>query len=653
MPRLRFALAPLLVATTLGAAPLQNQWVSHGPVGGVVRSLAVAPLQRNVVYAAAPDGVFRSANGGASWTAVTGPLVNPAAVRVRGADPNAVIAAGQNGIFRSDDGGATWQAAAGVPTPLSLAGLVIDPRDSNVIYAAGRCYLSPGVLKSTDGGRTFLPANNGLDAFKRCVERFTLDPAAPDHLFLWYTYQGDVYGAMWSTNGGANWTSTSIAATQTIVAAPKDRNRRFGLDAGSLLTSEDGTLWSRIFPQRSDRPMGSAAALTIDPDSGRLFIGTFLGAFRSGDRGYDWLSLDGAARDSIQALDFDPAGGALMIGTDAGIFRSDGAPWNDWTALPIGNNAFSIQLLAADPSNAEVYAFAGRHLFRTSNRGSSWSEVAPPLARTPFAATVDAGHELYAAYYDGASHLVRLRADGSAWDELRKESGFQEFEGLAAHPRRAGILYYTGRSSSRLVQTRDRGASWQEVPSPPGGVVLNALADARDPNTFLAVTTDGSRMMLKKTNDGGRTWSGNKVPENWRIFWVTSSPAHPDVIYATLWPGETRPTLARSVDGGESWNVLSQQPGYFDNSSAGLLTNRLAIDPRDPDVVYVATAFNGAGLVRTRDGGVSWQSISEGLPAAVAPVVAITPDGLTLFAGTEARSVWQLDLSPRRRAVGR
>jgi photosystem II stability/assembly factor-like uncharacterized protein len=648
MRRLTSALILFLLYATAATAA---SWVSRGPIGGAVRSLVVVPTARQVIYVAEADGVFRSGDGGATWSAVTGPMVDPRVVVVSSADPNAVVAAARNGIYRSDDGGASWQAATGVPKELAVGALVSDPRDPNVIYFAGRCYISPGVFKSTDGGRTFRPASTGLSAAQRCVERFALDPAAPDHLFLWFTYQGDVYGAMKSDDGGESWSETVTAPTQSIVAAPKEGNRRFGLDLYSLLTSADGVSWSRIAPLKSDIPLGQVATLTIDPNASRLFLGTFNGAFRSGDRGYNWLALGGAARDPIRAIDFDTTSGAVVIGTDVGVFRSSGFPWNDWTDLHIGNDALVIQKLVADPVNGDAYAFSGRHLFRSSDRGVSWRETAPPLPASPLTLAVDAGHEVYASYYDGASHLVRLSAGGVAWEEVRRQSTYQGYLGLTPDPREAGVLYYA--SNGELSRTRDRGATWQGVPNPPGEAVVYALADPRGTDTFLCVTTAGSRPMLKKTTDGGLTWSGTKVPAEWWVFWVASTPSHPDVIYASVWPGETRASLARSVDGGETWSLLPTQPGYFDNTYAVSALPRLAIDPRDPDVVYIAMYFNGAVMVRTVDGGASWQPISEELPALVPPLLAITPDGRTLFAGTEARGVWQRDLGPRRRAAGR
>src|SRR6185436_311837 len=125
-----------------------------------------------------------------TWRNVSGPIDVPAAVLVSGADPSIVVAAGTNGVFRSDDAGATWQLAAGLPKTLDIADLLADPLDPNVLYLGALCDTSPGpgVYKSTDGGRSFASTTSSLPFAQHCVEHLTLDPAAPDHLFLRFNY---------------------------------------------------------------------------------------------------------------------------------------------------------------------------------------------------------------------------------------------------------------------------------------------------------------------------------------------------------------------------------------------------------------------------------------------------------------------------------
>jgi len=628
----------VLALALFAAAPLSASWTSHGPIGGQVTAFAVSPTDRRVIYAALPDGLFRTGDAGATWRNVSGPIVTPAAVVVSKADPNVVAAAGANGVFRSDDAGATWQLAIGLPKSLEIAALLADPRDPNVLYLGGRCYSSPGVYKSTDGGRSFALTTKGLDFWRQCVEHLTLDPAAPDHLFFWYLYQGDVYGGMSSSNGGGSWTRATLAPARAIVVSPKEGGRRFALGENALLTSTDGTSWSSLEQQQP----GSITALAIDPNVPRLFLGTEMGAYRSGDGGKTWLPLAGAARDRINAIDFDPASGAAIIGTNLGLFRSSVSPWNDWTDLHIGDDALTIDQVAADPSNGDVYAVVRRALFRSVDRGTSWQLAAPPLppAFPAWSIVVGAAHDVYAfTYRNYTPDLLKLRADGTAWDAVLR-IGTIGIDDVVADPSVPGTLYAVNQSVSR---TRDGGATWEPVPIPAGFYVRRLAVDAHDSNLLVIVATNGSFDSVFRSTDGGRTWSANRLPPPyWFIDWIVAT-SHPGDFF--LAAGDT---LVRSVDGGDTWSPLPKPPPGL-AAPGGTPRNVLAVDRRDRDVIYVATDLSG--VLRSDDGGRSWQSIRDGLPTRSATLAIDAAN--VLHAGTNARGVWELAPPPRRRAAGR
>jgi photosystem II stability/assembly factor-like uncharacterized protein len=635
---------PLLVAlSVLVAVPLSAAWTSHGPIGGQVTALAVAATDRRVIYAAAPDGLFRTGDAGATWRNVSGPIDAPDAVVVSGADPNIVVAAGANGVFRSDDAGVTWQLGAGLPKTVDTGDLLADPRDPNVVYFGNGCYTSPevsppGVYKSTDGGRSFASTTSNLPLAQQCAEHLTLDPAVPDRLFLFFNYYDEVQGTLRSDDGGASWTRVDRAPTQSIVLSPKDGERRFGIDKYGVLTSNDGASWSPVLMQGVNSTL---TRLTIDPNVPRLFLGTTAGAYRSGNGGQSWLPLEGAGRDRINALDFDPAGGALTIGTNVGLFRSSGFPWNDWTDLHLGDDALTIDQVAADPTNGDVYAVVQSHLFRSTDHGASWQLAAPPLPGTFRLWNVVAGaaHDLYAfTQHDATMTMLKLRADRTEWDAL----SFKAVDDVVADPSVPGTVYVV---NGVVTRTRDSGVTWAPVQTPSGFYILQLAVDAGDPNLLLAFGTNGSSETVFKSTDGGRTWTTIPVPPH-LYFDSLVATAHPgDFFLAGL--TDSGPALMRSVDGGETWSVLPKQPPAFAPPS-GAPRNVFAVDRRDANVIYLA-AF--AGVMRSVDGGRSWQSIDGGLPAH-ASTLAIDAANV-LHAGTNSRGVWELDGPPRRRAAGR
>ena len=151
--------------------------------------------------------------------------------------------------------------------------------------------------------------------------------------------------------------------------------------------------------------------------------------------------------------------------------------------------------------------------------------------------------------------------------------------------------------------------------------------------------------MVFKSIDGGRTWASINVPPYLNIDWIAAT-SHPGDFFLSALTEPYR-VLMRSVNGGETWSLLPKQPPGFASPSEGP-RKALAVDRRDANVIYVATAFSG--VMRSVDGGRSWQSIDGGLPAHAATLA--IDAGNVLHAGTDARGVWELD-PPRRRAAGR
>jgi photosystem II stability/assembly factor-like uncharacterized protein len=104
------------------------------------------------------------------------------------------------GLFRSDDGGTTWTKVA-LPVPHDapdIMGVTAHPKDAGVLYVATH---EAGVLKTTDGGRSWLEVNSGLGG--RDVHGLAIDPNAPDKLHALVRDKGE--GVYRTTNGGQQW----------------------------------------------------------------------------------------------------------------------------------------------------------------------------------------------------------------------------------------------------------------------------------------------------------------------------------------------------------------------------------------------------------------------------------------------------------------
>ena len=165
-----------------------NRWTNLGPEGGIIHALAVDPQNQSTVYvgtgrAPAPPalpirwgGVFKSTNGGESWSAASSGLT---ATDVYGLaldpqTPSTVYAGTNSGVFKSTNGGASWSTASSGLAASYVLALAVDPQTPSTVYAGTK---DVGVFKSTNSGTTWSAANDGLTT--NLVFALAIDPQNP------------------------------------------------------------------------------------------------------------------------------------------------------------------------------------------------------------------------------------------------------------------------------------------------------------------------------------------------------------------------------------------------------------------------------------------------------------------------------------------
>lgn len=333
------AIAPASNKMTL-ATP--NGWRSNGPAEEI-RSLAVDPSNPNIIYAASRSGVFKSADGGATWNNIG--LRDVLALVIDFVDPNnlyagtrffqspIVFAPGDRFLFKSTDGGATWSNSSS-PIDWDMSLFVMDPASPKVLYAGSSdTYWEQGGIilhKSTDSGATWIGSATGIASFG-----WAINPANPQSIYA----PSENNGLFKSTDGGANWSATGLSKTSVSAAA--------------------------IDPVNPD----TLYAGTTDYYSPRGIV-PFLGLFKSTDGGNSWFAINNGLSDlfdnaaTITAVAIDPDDpNTLYAGTSGrGVFRSadGGASWSEFN-IRLANR--SINALAIDPLGKHLYAATGQGVF--------------------------------------------------------------------------------------------------------------------------------------------------------------------------------------------------------------------------------------------------------------------------------------------------
>ena len=299
-----------------------NRWTSLGPQGPpTIHSIGIHPTQPATVYAGGIGGIYKTVDGGGSWSRSV--LTAPAEVRAIVFDPldPTIVYAAALGVAKTTDAGATWTAYSsgiedsfGVPAVFSL---VIDPT-SRTLYG-GTAF--GDVFRSTDGGVTWQPRRTGLPTSPRDgvhgARAMAIDPIRPSTVYVGFE-TGGVYK---TTDGGGSWTSANTGLDgYGVVALAVDPRNSDRVYAGSLLgglyrTTNGGASWTNVIaPASYGRSSITVPEVAVDPfATDVVYAGTStggLGIFRSINGGETWTQFN-------DGLPFEPDFRGLAIAPSA------------------------------------------------------------------------------------------------------------------------------------------------------------------------------------------------------------------------------------------------------------------------------------------------------------------------------------------------
>src|SRR5262245_15490023 len=209
-----FAMGAAILVSGCGilvAAQLPANWreINTGlPRTGVgVGSLIIDPADASTIYARTYRGnVFKSTDAGESWHALSG-VVGVNSLAVDPVTSSTVYAGTDHGLFKSGDGGKTWSAANNGLTNGLISKVAIDATTST-LYAAASYAANEGIFKSTNGADSWESINTGLsrDSY---ITALTVDPIASSTIYVSYSVPtgvgASVGGVIKSINGGESW----------------------------------------------------------------------------------------------------------------------------------------------------------------------------------------------------------------------------------------------------------------------------------------------------------------------------------------------------------------------------------------------------------------------------------------------------------------
>ena len=277
---------------------------------GNIWPLAVDPTDPATFYTNSTSAIYKTTNGGKTFTAVTLPLTSQSSIVNLVIDPSApkiIYAATGLGIFKSIDGGAIWAASnVGLPTPAYISSLTIDPFHPKTLWA----WVGTGGYVSNDGAATWRPGTEAGASASGGGIGFIFDAVTPGILYG-PTFSSSRFTYQRSTDGGVTWTPLTLPFNGLSITADPQRagvlyavSAPFGGTTAALyfFRSRDfGTTWDR-FPF----PSNFVTRVAADPANPNVLLA---GPLRSVDGGVTWTRS--SASRSITAA-FAPAAKGLV-----------------------------------------------------------------------------------------------------------------------------------------------------------------------------------------------------------------------------------------------------------------------------------------------------------------------------------------------------
>ena len=653
---------PMNAATFSG---LRLRGIGPAFTSGRVVGFAVDPENSEHYFvAAASGGVWKTTNDGTSWTPVfdsqgsysIGTVVidpkNPSVVWVgTGENNNQRSVSYGDGVYKSEDGGRTWRNM-GLKQSEHIARILIDPRESNVVYVAAPGPLwkgggDRGLYKSIDGGKNW---NSLIKVGEYTgVADVILDPRNPDILLAathqrerkYYTLiHGGPESALWrSTDAGKTWTkvTSGMPAGELgrigLAYAPSNPSIIYaqieaGEGRGGLYRSTDnGVTWERR--NNSDSQGQYYAHVVVDPGNpDRVYImNVNISVSNDGGRTLATLPTRNKHVDNHEIW-IDPKNNSrYLVGCDGGVYETfdKGENWIFKANLPI-TQFYDVAVDNAEPFY-NVYGgtqdnFSFGCPSRTKNAaGIVNSDCFVTHGGDGFYTRADPkdSNTIYATMQNGG--LVRFDRRTGERVAIQPQPGKDDppmrwnwDAPLMISPHSNTRLYI---GAQRLYRSDDRGDSWH------------------------AVSPDLTRQLDRnKLPVMGKVWGVDAVAKNvstalyGNISAIAESPKQEGLIYAGTDDGLVQVT----EDGGKTWRKIDKFPGIPDNS----YVQRIVASQNDANTAYVVFENHQNGdfkpyIHKTADRGKSWSSISGNLPENGA-VYALAEDHVNpklLFAGTE------------------
>jgi len=497
-----------------------------------------------------------------------------------------------------------------------------------------------GIYKTTDGGETWTELERGLPSGDIGRIGLGIAPTRGQRVYAIIEAAGDDSGFYRSDNAGASWTKVSSYVSNSpqyyneIIVSPHDPDVIYSNDTWFQRSVDGGASWERI----NDGTMHvDNHALWIDPeDPKHLVSGNDGGVYVSYDEAKTWYFRWNLPITQFYKIAIDDDfpfynvyGGTQDNNTIGGPTRNNSANGitnRDWF-ITLGGDGFEP---AVEPGNPDIVYSQWQYgnLARYDRKTGETIDIQPQPTATdePFvwnwsSALLISPHSPTRLYF-GGNYLFRSDDRGDSWtrisDNLTRQIDRNELEIM-------------GRVWSVDAVSKNRSTS----------IYGNIVSFDESPlvEDLIYVGTDDGLFWMSP--DAGETWNKTEsfrgVPEMSYVTNITADRFDDQVVYITFSnhkKGDFKPYVLRSNDRGRSWKSIAS------NLPERGQVHDIVQDHVDPQLLFVGTEF---GVFFTRDGGEYWTQLTGALPTIACRDLEIQRRESDLVVGTFGRGFWVLD----------
>lgn len=516
-------------------------------------------------------------------------------VRYDPVNPNIIyLGAAFGGVWKSTNGGSNFAPISDNEVSMSSGSIVVDPANTNIVYYgtgeatySGASYYGRGILKSTNGGTTWTNYTAGLPSLTYC-SRIVIKPGFSNLLLA----AMGTAGLYRSTDAGVTWSQLVAGRCDDIVFSP-DGNSAFIVGGGTgYRKSTDG---GATFVSNSTFPVGTRNHLAICRNTptvlySSVHAGSSITVYKSTNSGDNFTQV--------------------AVGHDF----NGGQAWYD----------FYMQVNPFDPN----YAYVGAvDIWRTTNGGTTFENITNGYAGG--VVHVDehnmdfnpANSNELMAVNDGG--IWKSTNRGTNWINLNEGLTLTQFYRIAGDPN--NVNHIMGGTQDNGTQRTLGTSNWAAAFGGDGGEVC-----FQSQNTQF-ILGEAQNTDLRRSNDGGVSWvaanNGLSGTGSW-VGPIISHPTLPEIFYTA------RQQIFKTTTWGAIWFPIS-------SGTSGTI-REMAISRSNPQVLF-ATA--GSTVYRSTDGGVTFASVTTGLPGRTITSVYVHPDSanvaLITYSGFGAGKVYK------------